>query len=214
MDKVTLTIDDKTVVADQGATILQAALQNNIYIPHLCHHPELKPSGVCRLCMVEVAGEVVLSCRTPVAEGTTVKTRTPEIDQARRMNIEVAVANHHLVCKGCPGNTKCALQKLMAYIRLDRKRVRRLRTPGEELPIDTSNPCFNFDPNKCVLCGICVQTCADIQHGLNIVGRGPKTKVAFHGDSARCEPCGLLCVVRCPVGALYPKEKAAIQESA
>src|SRR3990172_12106020 len=81
MDKVTLTIDGVEVVTDKGTTILQAALQNNIYIPHLCHHPDLNPAGVCRLCMVEAGGEAALSCRTPVREGLSVKTRSPEIDK-------------------------------------------------------------------------------------------------------------------------------------
>ena len=213
MDKVTLTIDDVEVVTDKGTTILQAALQNDIYIPHLCHHPDLKPSGVCRLCMVEVSGETELSCRTPVWEGLSVKTRTPEIDKVRRANIEILVANHHVTCKGCAGTGHCALQKIMAYIRIDRKRVRRLRLPKEELPTDTLNPFFDYDPNKCVLCGICVHTCIPIQHAMNIVGRGPKTKIAFFGDSSLCESCGK-CVVRCPVGALISKEKADLRESA
>ena len=213
MDKVTLTIDDVEVVTDKGTTILQAALQNDIYIPHLCHHPDLKPSGVCRLCIVEVDGETALSCRTPVIEGLSVKTRTPEIDKVRRANIEILVANHHVTCKGCAGTGHCALQKIMAYIRIDRKRVRRLRLPKEELPTDTLNPFFDYDPNKCVLCGICVHTCIPIQHAMNIVGRGPKTKIAFFGDSSLCESCGK-CVVRCPVGALISKEKADLRESA
>ncbi|HLA05693.1 MAG TPA: 2Fe-2S iron-sulfur cluster-binding protein, partial [Syntrophales bacterium] len=189
MDKITFTIDGAEVVTDKGTTILQAALQNDIYIPHLCHHPDLKPSGVCRLCMVEVAGEAALSCRTPVREGLSVKTRSPEIDKARRANIEILVANHHVTCKGCAGTGHCSLQKIMSYIRIDRKRVRRLRLPKEELPIDTSNPFFDCDPNKCVLCGICVHTCIPIQHAMNIVGRGPKTKIAFFGDSSLCESC-------------------------
>ena len=131
MDKVTLTIDGAEVVTDKGTTILQAALQNDIYIPYLCHHPDLKPAGVCRLCMVDVGGETTLSCRTPVREGLSVKTRSPEIDKARRANIEILVANHHVTCKGCAGTGHCALQKIMAYTRIDKKRVRRLRLPKE-----------------------------------------------------------------------------------
>ena len=80
MDSVTLTIDDREVVAEKETTILQAALKNDIYIPHLCYHPELNPSGVCRLCMVDVEGEVVISCRTPVEEGMVVQTRSSEVD--------------------------------------------------------------------------------------------------------------------------------------
>lgn len=213
MDNITLTIDGRTVVTDKETTILQAALQNDIYIPHLCHHPDLKPSGVCRLCSVEVGGEVVLSCRAPVQQGLEVKTRNPEIDKERQVNIETLVASHHTTCRGCAGNGHCALQKIMAYIRIDRKRVRRLRLPKEELPIDNSHPFFDYDPNKCVLCEICVHTCGNIQHAMNIIGRGTKTKIAFFGDSSLCESCGK-CVARCPVGALVSKEKADLKKTA
>ncbi len=96
----------------------------------------------------------------------------------------------------------------MAHLRIDRRRIRRLRLPKEELPLDTSNPFFDYDPNKCVLCNICVQTCEDI-HGsssLYFVGRGYDAKIAFFGDKSRCESCGE-CVARCQVGALMPKTK-------
>lgn len=212
MDHVTLTIDDRQVTAAGDASILQAALAHDIYIPHLCYHPEVHAAGVCRLCMVEVNGKVELSCRTQVREGMAVKTATPEIDRDRRVNIEVVVANHHLSCKGCAGVGHCKLQKLMAHIRLDRKRVRRLKLPLADLPLDNANPFFTYDANKCVICEVCVHTCEKIQHALHVVGRGPKTKIAFYGDTARCENCGA-CVANCPVGALYAPQKA-LQESA
>lgn len=206
MSEVTLTIDDRKISVDSEMTILKAALANDIYVPHLCYHPDLSAAGVCRLCTVEVNGKVELSCRTPVQEGMIVKTSTPEIDRDRRVNIEVIIANHHLSCKGCAGVGHCQLQKLMAHIRLDRKRVKRLKLPEKELPLDTSNPFFTYDVNKCVICEICVHTCEKKQHALHVVGRGPKTKVAFYGDIATCENCGA-CVANCPVGALYEPKK-------
>ena len=211
MDKVTLTIDSQEVVAEKDTTILQTALQNGIYIPHLCYHPDLSPSGVCRLCMVDVDGKVVISCKTPVEQGMAVKTRSPEVDSIRGTNIEILIANHHLTCRGCPGSGPCKLQKIMAYIRLDRKRVRRLRLPAKELPLDDSNPFFDYDQNHCVLCDICVHTCDQIQHAMNIVGRGYDTKIAFFGDSSKCEAC-MECVARCPVGALTAKKNAVAQK--
>lgn len=211
MDNVSLTIDDLSVVANKESTILRAALQNGIYIPHLCFHSDLNPSGVCRLCMVEVEGQVNFSCLTSVKEGMVIKTRTPMIDKVRRTNIEIIVANHHVTCRGCSASGHCELQKIMAYIRIDRKRVRRLRLPNEELPKNNSNPFFYYDPNKCVFCEICVRTCHKIQEALNIVGRGYNSKIAFWGDSSICESC-MECVVRCPVGALM-KNKQIFQEN-
>ena len=211
MNKVTLTIDGQQIVADEEATILQTALNNNIYIPHLCYHPDLSPPAVCRLCVVEVNGEQVFSCRTKVEQGMVVKTRGPDVDKIRRTNVEILVANHHVTCRGCPGSGHCVLQKIMAYIRIDRKRVRRLRPPKEELPRDNSNPFFDYDPNHCVLCELCVHTCEKIQGALNLVGRGYNTKIVFFGDSSKCESC-MECVARCPVGALIAKEKNHVSQ--
>ena len=211
MNKVTLTIDDQEIVSEKETTILQAALQNDIYIPHLCYHPDLNPSGVCRLCMVDVDGKVVMSCQTPVEEGMAVKVRSPEVDSIRRTNIEILVADRHLKCRGCPGSGPCKLQKIMGFIRIDRKRVRRLRLPDEELPVDSSNPFFDYDPNHCVLCDICVHICEPIQHAMNVVGRGYGARVAFYGDSSKCEAC-MACVAACPVGALTASKDSVSQK--
>lgn len=208
MKKIALTIDDVAVEADEGTSVLQAALLNDIYIPHLCFHSGLPGLGACRLCMVEVGnGGMVTACRTPVEPGMLVTTKSPEIDRAIRPVAELLIANHHITCRGCPSSGSCQLQKLMSHLRIDRRRVRRLWPPEGELPLDTSAPCFDYDPNKCVLCGICVETCQQL-HGrssLRFMNRGSDTVVAFFGDEARCRSC-LECIERCPVGVLRPKE--------
>lgn len=208
MDSITLTIDGQDVIADRGMSILEAALQNNIYIPHLCYHPDLKPQGVCRLCIVEVGdGQLVTSCRTPVEPGMVVTTNSNEINRARRPIIELLIADHHSTCRGCASTGKCELQRIMANLRIDRRRVRRLRLPKDGLPLDTSNPCFDYDVNKCVLCGICVQACKEIAGPgiLHFINRGYDTRISFWGDTSQCESCGE-CIHRCPVGVLLPKD--------
>ena len=207
MDKIVLTIDDQDIVADKGTTILEAALQNGIYIPHLCYYPDLKPSGVCRLCLVEVGGRIVPSCLTPIEQGTMVRTRNPEIDKLRRAIVELLIANHHADCRHCPRTGHCELQKMMAYLHVSTNRMRPLRLAREELPKDPSNPFFAYDPNRCVLCGICVRTCENNQgiSALQFIGRGYSTKIAFFGDSSICISCQE-CLAKCPVGALTPKD--------
>jgi len=207
MGKIPLTIDGSDVLADSGATILEAALKNGIYIPHLCYHAGLKPSGVCRLCLVEIDdGQLVISCRTPVEQGMVVKTKSPEVDKVRRAIVELLIANHHTDCRNCPSSGNCELQRIMASLHLSVKRMRPLRWAKEELPRDMSNPFFDYDPNKCMLCGICVRTCENVQGDslLDFVGRGCGTRIAFFGDKSRCGSCGE-CVVRCPVSALVHK---------
>ena len=123
-NKITLTIDHTEVVADSGATVLEAALAGGIYIPHLCYHPDLEPAGVCRLCMVEIEGRgLTIACRAPVAEGLVVRTESPEIDKVRRVAMELLIANHHVDCLACAQNNQCAIQKTAAYIGISETRL-------------------------------------------------------------------------------------------
>ena len=88
MDTVSLTIDGLSIEAAKGKTILEAALDNDIYIPHLCHHPDLVPTGVCRLCMVDIEGMgMVISCKTPVEDNLGIWTESPEVDKVRRVAV-------------------------------------------------------------------------------------------------------------------------------
>jgi NADH dehydrogenase/NADH:ubiquinone oxidoreductase subunit G len=204
MDKVCFSIDDHQIVADKGTSILKAVLENDIYIPHLCYHSSLKPKSVCRLCMVEVNdGKLVLACRTLAEDGMKVKTGSPAIDRAVRPIVELLIADHHTSCRECHGKGKCELQKIMAHFHIDRQRVRRLRPPKAELPLENLNNFLDYDSNKCVRCGICVQTCDDIFSAkrLYFVDRGYETKIAFFGDKSHCDFCQE-CVERCPVGVL------------
>jgi formate dehydrogenase major subunit len=211
MDRITLTIDGLDVGAESGATILEAALDNGIYIPHLCYHPDLRPAGVCRLCLVEVGGEeLVLSCRSEAEQGMLVKTTSPTINKVRRATVELLIANHHADCLNCPASGKCELQRVMSHLRLSVKRMRPLKQAAAELPRDNSNPFIDYDPNKCILCGVCVRTCESLPRNsiLDFVGRGYGTRIAFFGDKTACERCGE-CMLRCPVGALLPKDSQA-----
>jgi len=211
-EETTLTIDGLNVKARKGDTILRAALDHNIYIPHLCYHPELTPFGGCRLCMVKIQGRgLTISCKAPVEEGITVITEDPTINAIRRIAAELLIANHDARCLECAKNTRCKLQEIAAYIGVSDERLQRLQPVVKTLPIDDSNPFFIRDFNRCVLCGICVRTCQEIQMlgAIDFTFRGVATKIATLGDKpildSTCVSCGE-CVVRCPVGALLPKK--------
>ncbi|MBN2500550.1 MAG: (2Fe-2S)-binding protein [Anaerolineales bacterium] len=211
IEKIKFKIDGVEVTAEPGTNVLDAALENDIYIPHLCHHPDLVPAGVCRLCGVEVNGRVVMSCLTPVQEGMEIKTENSEIDQTRQVALKLLLTNHELVCHSCSANNRCELQKVASYIGITAADMGQMRRTRAVLPMDSSNPFFEFDPNKCILCGICVRTCDEIQgvFAIDFVNRGYDTVIgSFGGKSwveSTCESCGE-CVVRCPVGALMPKQ--------
>ena len=212
MKQITLTIDGFEVTTREGASVLEAALDYGIHIPHLCHHPDLVPVGVCRMCGVEIRERpgVVMSCITPATEGMIVSTESKAVNDCRRMAMELLLANHQGDCLTCDENNRCDLQQAAAFVGIDHERMQRLRRPAQLMPADSSNPFFEFDPNKCILCGICVRTCDEIL-GVNAIDyfyRGYGTKIGTSGSKnwvdSVCVSCGE-CVVRCPVGALTSK---------
>jgi len=182
------------------------------YIPHLCYHADLESVGACRLCMVEIEGmKPTTSCTTKVAEGMVVETDTELISKIRQTAIELIIVNHIGECLECSSNLQCELQRVANYVGIDEERLARLRPTTRRLPVDTSNPFFDYDPNKCIVCGICVRTCNEIQgaNAIDFTSRGYDTVIGAFADKAltdsKCESCGE-CVVRCPVGALSFKK--------
>lgn len=211
MEMVTLTINGQTVQAPKNATILEAARSAGIYIPTLCYHPELAPEGACRLCVVEASGarSLVASCVYPVAEGMVVKTNTPKVRAARKMVVELLLANHPKDCLSCQKSGDCELQKIAADLGL-----RKIRFEGgarKAHTIDGSNPCLVRDQEKCILCGRCIRVCRDVQ-GMNVysfANRGFDTIVstAFEQDlgNVACSYCGQ-CASVCPTGAIVERD--------
>lgn len=206
---VRLTIDEVQIEASPEKTVLETAQDAGIYIPSLCADPDLLPYGACRLCVVEIEGMRGLptACTTRVAEGMVVHTDTPQVNHVRRIAAELLIAYHKGDCLVCPKNMRCDLQRVASYLGIDQQR---LRKSTRELPIDDSNPFFNRDLNKCILCGKCVRVCKEVQgvRAIDMVSRGFETEVCPFGGmpikESRCGSCGE-CMVRCPVGALYPK---------
>lgn len=211
MSKISFVLNNIEILADENATILSSALANNIYIPNLCDHPDLRPSGACRLCMVEVMGVgQVTACTTKVTPGMIVKTDTPKIEWARKINVQLLLANHEGNCWLCRANMHCELQRVAKYVGIEAADMINYMQPLKHLPVDTSNPFFDIDRNKCVLCGICTRTCNELQCicAITLAGRGAATQVLpFYGKllkDSNCESCGE-CLVRCPTGALVEK---------
>ena len=206
----TLTIDGQKIEAKKNATVLEAALENGIYIPHLCHHRDLVPVGICRVCLVNIDGKMTISCKTKVRDGMVVSTEDSEVNKVRRIAVELIVANHPMECLSCSKDTDCQLQRVANYVGIDEKHLQLFRRTTKTISKDTSNPFFDRDLGKCVLCGICIRTCDEIQgvSAIDYAGRGLATTVATLGNKSLtespCESCGE-CLVRCPVGALTPK---------
>ena len=220
LDAITLVIDGRRVLVKKGVTVLEAAKSAGIYIPTLCYDPDLEPYGACRLCVVEIEGMrgLVTSCTTKATENMIVHTSTPKVNQSRKITMELIIANHQGNCLTCYKNQNCELQDIAKYLGIDQESFDRLRKSERILPIDRSNPAFEIDPNKCILCGKCVRVCQEITcvGAIDIAFRGYDAKISTFGNKpiveSICESCGE-CVARCPTGALVPRhEQQPIRE--
>lgn len=210
----TVFIDGRAVEAADGMTIFEAAGTAHIEIPHLCHHPLLKPTGACRLCVVEVEGARALqaSCTTPVRPDMKVWTQTERVVEARKAVIDLLLANHPLDCLTCERAGNCSLQD---YAYMYGIKESRYHGQTKDYAPDTSNPFFERDHNKCIMCGRCIRICDEVvgANAIDYAYRGFTVKVATAYDegleNSTCVFCGN-CVGVCPVGALIPKaEKGA-----
>ncbi len=209
MEPITLQIDGKEVRTDPGATVLKAAQDAGIYIPTLCADPDLEPYGGCRLCVVEIDGVrgQPTSCTTPVTKGMVVRTQTPAVDKIRRTAIELIMSDHPADCLICVKNQKCELQKVAAYFGIDQYKYKRT---SRAVPIDSSNPFYERNLNKCILCAKCSRVCNEIRGvgAIDVAFRGFSSVIAAFGNrpviESNCISCGS-CVDKCPVGALYIK---------
>lgn len=210
-EKITLTIDGKEVQARAGEKLLWVALENGIYIPHLCAMREqLTPFAACRLCFVEVEGKPrpVTACTEPVTEGMIVKTRSEQVDQLVRTGFELIMSNHRIDCKNCPRTGSCELQKIAKERKIPLK-PKNLAKLDKDLPVDDSKKGIVYDPNKCILCGRCVIACRQERAGtLGFAHRGFDRRLTTFGDvplgETNCSGCRA-CVKVCPVGARTEK---------
>jgi len=207
MNLVNLTINGRELAIEDGTTILNAAKAANIHIPTLCHHPDLEVKANCRVCVAEVKGSKNLqaTCLTKVQEGMVVETRNKRVREARRIIVELILANHDQNCTTCHSNGACELQNLTEELNVTENRYENVLSP---LTIVAGNPSVVRDMNKCIKCGRCVQVCNDVQKvgAIYNIGRSTEMRMgpAYDYDlsQASCTYCGQ-CINVCPVGAIY-----------
>ncbi|MGE0417333.1 MAG: 2Fe-2S iron-sulfur cluster-binding protein, partial [Acetobacteraceae bacterium] len=209
---VTLTIDGHDVTVPSGTSIMRASMEAGIKVPKLCATDSLKSFGSCRMCLVEVEGRpgTPASCTTPVAPGMQVHTTSDNLRRLRRGVMELYISDHPLDCLTCSANGNCELQDTAGEVGL---RAVRYGYEGEnhlQAVVDGSNPYFQFDPSKCIVCSRCVRACEETQgtFALTVQGRGFASKIAAGMDepflASECVSCGA-CVQACPTATLIEK---------
>jgi len=213
MAEITVTINGRKLTGRSGQTILEVALENGIDIPNLCYDPRLKPTGACRLCLVEVEGQKdpVTACTFEIAPDMVIRTNTEEILAIRKTILELLFYEHRGVCTTCDENGECKLQQY-AYEYQIGDEVFNQPIPQPKDNYTTGNEAIEYDPNKCIRCGRCIRICEEVQmdSALTFRERAADIEVTTAFDiplnDSTCELCGQ-CLSSCPTGALY--ERAA-----
>jgi NADPH-dependent glutamate synthase beta subunit-like oxidoreductase/ferredoxin len=221
-------IDGKVIEINKGETVLDAALKNDIYIPTLCHHPDLPSFGACGLCIVEIEGfnEPKLACNTLVEQDIKITTTSQQIKETRQKKLAEILTNHPHACLVCAEREGCArescslnvpvdercciklgdceLQRVADYIKI-REDISRYKP--KNLPIFDNEPIIIRDYNLCIGCGRCIRACNSIRR-VNTLGDLPDPpKLIDSSDFPKnlkdndCRFCGL-CIDVCPTGAL------------
>lgn len=208
---VTLTIDGQAITVPAGTSVMRAAKMLETSIPKLCATDSLNSFGSCRLCVVEIDGRkgTPASCTTPVEDGMVVRTQTQKVEKIRKNVMELYISDHPLDCLTCPANGDCELQDMAGVVGLREVRYGYEGKNHLSAPTDFSNPYFNFDESKCIVCSRCVRACEEVQgtFALTIEGRGFNSKVSPGGTdffSSECVSCGA-CVQACPTATLEEK---------
>jgi len=211
-ETVHIEIDGLPATAQAGTSILRAARESGVDIPKLCATDSVKPFGSCRLCLVEIEGRkgYPASCTTPVEAGMKIRTQTDALARLRRNVMELYISDHPLDCLTCSANGDCELQDMAGAVGLREVRYGFDGANHLDAGVDASNPYFQFDASKCIVCSRCVRACDEVQgtFALTIEGRGFNAKVSAGISEnfldSECVSCGA-CVQACPTATLMEK---------
>ena len=196
----------------EGTSVMRAAMLAGIKVPKLCATNSLTAFGSCRLCLVEIEGRTgtPASCTTPVAPGMKVSTVTDRVRRIRRGVMELYLSDHPRDGFTSPVAGNSEFQEAAGLVGVREVRYGYAGDNHLDAPIDASNPYFQFDPARCIVCSRCVRACEETQgtFALTVEGRGFASKIVAGMNepflTSECVSCGA-CVQACPTGSLIEK---------
>ncbi|MDR0234022.1 MAG: (2Fe-2S)-binding protein [Zoogloeaceae bacterium] len=230
----TFTLDGQTIPFTDGQSVMEAASAAGVYIPHLCHHPEFKPQGSCKLCTVRVNGRNGTSCTMRAVPGMVVESDTEEINARRRTLVQMLFVEGNHFCPACEKSGNCQLQAIAYRLGVMSPHFDHF-FPNRT--VDASHPDVLLDFNRCILCSLCVRASRDVDgknvfapsgwgacssrwmeqrnsNGKNVFalsGRGIQTHVIVNAKSGRLADTDFSLTDKaaevCPVGAILKKRQ-------
>jgi NADH-quinone oxidoreductase subunit G len=203
-----ITIDGKSFQFKQGQTIIEAARENGISIPHFCWHPKLSVSGNCRICLVEVEKmpKLVIACSTIASEGMIVHTKSDKVIAAQNAVMEFLLINHPLDCPICDEAGECKLQDYAYKYGVGESRfVEEKVHKDKRVPL---GPRVMFDGERCISCSRCIRFCEEIAKDpeLTFVQRGDHVTIVTYPGEEMDNPYSMNTIDICPVGALTSRD--------
>lgn len=202
---VRFSVDGIDVEAAPGQSIIEACDVAGIYIPRLCHHPDLKPSGNCRICTCTVNGRNSAACVTPAAHGMVVENETPQLKADRRAVIEMLFVEGDHPCPYCVASGDCELQALGYRLGMIAP-LQPYQWPSK--PIDATHADIYLDRDRCILCSRCIRASAmeDGKTVFGFEGRGIAMQLSVDADGrlgdtqmAAIDKAARVCPVGCIV---------------
>jgi len=201
-------IDGKECEFAPGQTVIQAARENGIDIPHFCWHPSLSVSGNCRVCLVEIEKmpKLVISCATLAADGMVVQTQSPKVVTARNAVMEFILINHPLDCPICDEAGECKLQDYAYKHSVGESRFTEEKNHKEKRV--ELGPHVMFDGERCISCSRCIRFCDEIagKKELTFIKRGDRVTITTFPGKKLENPYSMNVTDICPVGALTNKD--------
>jgi len=207
-DNPTFKLDGEDVPFDPGQSILQAALAAGKHIPHLCYHPEFRPHGSCKLCTVKLNGHSATSCTTPARAGAEVTSETRELNDERRMLVQLLFVEGNHFCPSCEKSGHCKLQAVAYDLGMVSPRFDHF---FPDRPVDASHPDLLLDFNRCILCELCVRASAEVdgKQVFALAGRGMGKHLVVNSSSGLLRDSKIALTDKaaqvCPVGVILPK---------